>query len=300
MSQFHITREQDADSAEEFYTITRDDGHGIGKLDLEALRRLSDVVTKALKEAEPHVLPDAAEGLEPRGGIGFVRDINGPDGGLMDFQPTRAELQTLAYHYLDRYYIEKLCHAMGYSGSSEWREYDYTWRRFVAIEEVLSPDGVFQPFSAYIEKKKKEVNEDLVDAPTTFGFEVMPSNETVLLTFYGSEEKNVTRCVRMPVAVFRELIKTDLTERVVFDLPQEVVDDIASQTAARITERNERVRQEEQRIAEAWRTNTGVEEHTGDQSNVEFLQALEEMETQQVESEALNARHNSAQEPNRH
>jgi hypothetical protein len=88
-----------------------------------------------------------------------VRTNPKADGETIEFQPTRGELKTLAYHYLDRHFIEKICHAMGYSGSWEWRELEFTWRRFCMIENVLSPDKTMMEFDTYIDRRMIEVDE---------------------------------------------------------------------------------------------------------------------------------------------
>ena len=123
-----------------------------------------DAVDKTTSGNEqPSRLAAEAEGLEPRGMGRFVTgcksDINGADAVLVDFQPTRAELRTLARHYLDRHYNERLCSAMGYSGSWEWREIEFTWRRFCAIEEALSPGKPIKEFDLYIERREAEIDE---------------------------------------------------------------------------------------------------------------------------------------------
>jgi hypothetical protein len=289
----------DEHSSDESYTITRDDGHELGDFDVESLTKLKEALDNALKEATPQSLSAESAGLEPRfaGGfrIGEVHNINGPNAVLMDFKPTRAELETLAYHYLDRHYVEDLCHRMGYSGSSEWREYEYTWKRFRAIEDVLSPDKEYRPFTAYIQKKKQEVDEDLVDAVKTIGFDVMPWEGTIRLSFLGRDYDDSSASVHLTEETFRELLKANPnpSERMVFKLSQEKIDELARQTAERIAERKERVRQTAQRIAETVRMNTEENRDVGDDED--FLRALEEMEHQQDESESNDTKRDSAQ-----
>lgn len=255
MTQFHVSQEHCLETSKTVYTLTHDDGHQIGVFDSESLRELSHVLLQTLREAELQSLSAESAGLEPKivGGfrIGDVHDINGPNAVLMNFTPTRAELETLAYHYLDRHYVEVLCHRMGYSGSSEWREYEYTRRRFQAIEEVLSPDRTYQPFDDYIEKKERGVDEGLVDAVRTFGFEVVPWEGTIRLRFLGRDgDENAAAYVHLTEDTFRELLKANVSERMRFELPQEQIDELARQTAERIAERNEQVRQTQQRIAD--------------------------------------------------
>ena len=98
--------------------------------------------------------------LGPTIGPGFVigshSDINGPDAVLVEFLPTRAELQTLAYHYLDRMFEVLAWGAVGYSGSRESRDLSFSERRFNAIAEALNPNPI-KEFQDYIEKKETEV-----------------------------------------------------------------------------------------------------------------------------------------------
>jgi len=66
-------------------------------------------------------------------------DINDPD-AVTDFRPTRGDLETLAYGYLERHYnILDFC-AYGGIGSSEIEEIRYTRWRFETIAAVLSSD----------------------------------------------------------------------------------------------------------------------------------------------------------------
>ena len=112
--------------------------------------------------------PEECDGLEPlvAGGyaIGCHPDITGPDAVLVEFRPTRAELRTLAYHYLDRYFLEKLCAALGWGGSWEWREIKFTWRRFCAIEEALSPEEPLEEFRVYIDARWAEIDKECREA----------------------------------------------------------------------------------------------------------------------------------------
>ena len=88
-------------------------------------------------------------------------DIYGEDMETVEaeFAPTRGELIVLAHHYLDRYYIEEICHALGYSGSTPLRELVYTWRRFCEIERILSPNETNKNFDMYIAQREAEVDE---------------------------------------------------------------------------------------------------------------------------------------------
>ena len=123
-----------------------------------------DAVNEATTSENEHPSRLAAEceGLEPqvmgRYVIGRKSDINGADAELVDFQPTRAELKTLARHYLDRHYNEQLCSALGYSGSWEWREIEFTWQRFCTIEEAPSPGKPIKEFDLYIERREAEID----------------------------------------------------------------------------------------------------------------------------------------------
>ena len=73
--------------------------------------------TTTSKDKRSGRLAAESEGLEPRIAgnfiIGCVSDINGEDAELVDFKVTRAELKTLAYHYLERHYNEQTCAALG-------------------------------------------------------------------------------------------------------------------------------------------------------------------------------------------
>jgi hypothetical protein len=105
-----------------------------------------------------------SEGLEPLivgdSVVGYESDINGPDAELVDFKPTRAELRTLAYHYLGRYFtVQREFYARGQSGTWEIREDAFTWQRFQSIAEALSPGETIKEFQAYIESKQAEVEE---------------------------------------------------------------------------------------------------------------------------------------------
>lgn len=108
-------------------------------------------------------LPSESEGLEPLIGhgfvIGFESDINGPDAELVAFQPTRAELKTLAHHYLERYFRVQGVHAMGMSGSFEIREEAFSLRRFCSIAEALNPNEPVKEFQEYIAKKWASIDE---------------------------------------------------------------------------------------------------------------------------------------------
>jgi len=107
-------------------------------------------------------LAEESEGLGPLVGPGFIigshSDINGPGAELVDFTPTRAELMTLAYDYLDRYFAVEEIAAVGQSGSWEWRESAFTWRRFESIVEVLSPGKPITEFDDFITKKQAEID----------------------------------------------------------------------------------------------------------------------------------------------
>ncbi|MDY0168573.1 MAG: hypothetical protein RBS80_18635 [Thermoguttaceae bacterium] len=123
--------------------------------------------SSAVEEADQHCpnathLAPESEGLEPLivGDcvIGYESDINGLDAELVDFRPTRAELRTLAHHYLDRYFtVQREFYARGQSGTWEIREDAFTWRRFCAIAEALTPGKTIQEFQEYIESKQAEV-----------------------------------------------------------------------------------------------------------------------------------------------
>jgi len=93
--------------------------------------------------------------------IGPHNDIYGEDRETVEaeFAPTRGELIVLAHHYLDRYYIEELCCAMGYGGSTEQRELYYSWSRFCEIERILSPNETNKNFDMYIAQREAEVDE---------------------------------------------------------------------------------------------------------------------------------------------
>lgn len=111
-------------------------------------------------ESRGRRLPRESEGLEPIVGSGFVigfeSNINGPEAELVSFEPTRAELKTLAYHYLNRYFAVEAVFAMGQSGSFEIRESAYTWRRFTTITDKLSPGRPIKEFEEYIALKTAE------------------------------------------------------------------------------------------------------------------------------------------------
>jgi hypothetical protein len=104
-----------------------------------------------------------SEGLGPFVGEGFVvgyhPDINGPGAVLVDFKPTRAELMTLGYHYLERFFAVQETGATGYSGSFEIREGPFTWRRFESISKALSPDKPIEEFEQYIDRRWTEIDE---------------------------------------------------------------------------------------------------------------------------------------------
>lgn len=108
-------------------------------------------------------IPSEYDGLGPWGeGRFYIAGLpygDGRDARLVDFQPTRDELRTLAYDYLDRHFVEQLCGAMGYGGSLEWRRCEFTWRRFYSIEEALNPDKRGEEFRAYIAHRWAEVDE---------------------------------------------------------------------------------------------------------------------------------------------
>lgn len=81
------------------------------------------------------------------------------DAELVDFTPTRAELKTLAYHYLERYFDVQAIFAMGQSGSWENREASFASSRFGAICEALSPGQSIKEFEEYIGKQWAEIDE---------------------------------------------------------------------------------------------------------------------------------------------
>lgn len=116
-----------------------------------------------------------SEGLGPFVGEGFVvgyhPDINGPDAELADFTPTRAELMTLGYHYLERYFAVQEMGATGYSGSFEIREGPFTWRRFESISEALSPGKPIEEFQQYIDRRWAETEELRREAEKEAGME---------------------------------------------------------------------------------------------------------------------------------
>jgi hypothetical protein len=120
-------------------------------------------------------LAPESEGLGPFqcsiGVIGYESDINGADAVLMDFKPTRGELRTLAYHYLDRYFAVEEMFAMGQSGSWEIRESPFTWRRFCSIAEALSPGKPIKDYESHIAARRAEVNELLQEVESGSGLE---------------------------------------------------------------------------------------------------------------------------------
>ncbi|WP_437222112.1 hypothetical protein SH661x_002637 [Planctomicrobium sp. SH661] len=107
-------------------------------------------------------MAEESEGLGPMvlsfGSIGYEPDINGPGAVLVEFKPTRAELTTLAYYHLDRFFGIQELYAMGQSGSWEIRAAPFSWRRFEAIAEALSP-GTTKEFENYIEQRWKQIDE---------------------------------------------------------------------------------------------------------------------------------------------
>lgn len=116
-----------------------------------------DVVDRVLERAKE------SEGLDPSpcalGLIGYEEDINGPGATLVDFRPTRAELMTLAWDYLRRYFAVEATFATGNSGSFEIRESAFCWRRFESICEALSPDKPIPEFEEFIAQQSKEIEE---------------------------------------------------------------------------------------------------------------------------------------------
>jgi hypothetical protein len=104
-----------------------------------------------------------SEGLEPipcaLGMIGYEEHINGPGATLVDFQPTRAELMTLAWDYLKRYVSVETFQATGNTGSFEIRESAFCWRRFESICEALSPGKPIPEFEEFITQQSKEIDE---------------------------------------------------------------------------------------------------------------------------------------------
>jgi hypothetical protein len=102
-----------------------------------------------------------SEGLDPipcaLGLIGYEQHINGPGATLVDFQPTRAELMTLAWDYLKRYVAVETTFATGNSGSFEIRESLFCWRRFVSITEALSPGKPIPEFEEFIAQHSNEI-----------------------------------------------------------------------------------------------------------------------------------------------
>lgn len=109
------------------------------------------------------IMASESQGLEPiffTGGVmGYHSEINGPGAMLSDFKPTRAELMTLGYHYLDRHFAVEEIFATGNSGSWEIRESPFTWRRFCSIAEAISPDKPIEEFQDFIDKRQAEVDE---------------------------------------------------------------------------------------------------------------------------------------------
>ena len=102
------------------------------------------------------------EGLGPLVGpnkelVGYREYIHGPGSVLTDFRPTRAELRTLAYDYLERCAVVSVMSGAGHSGSSEWREQEFTWKRFLSIASCLNPDGPDPEFQAMITRINCEV-----------------------------------------------------------------------------------------------------------------------------------------------
>jgi hypothetical protein len=91
--------------------------------------------------------------------VGYHPDINGPGTELVDFTPTRAELMTLGYHYLERFFAVQEMGANGYSGSFEVREGPFTWRRFKSISEALSPGKPIEEFQQHIDRRWAEIDE---------------------------------------------------------------------------------------------------------------------------------------------
>jgi len=108
-------------------------------------------------------LAPESEGLEPLGGNGFVigheENINGEGAELVAFEPTKAELKTLAYNYLDRFFAVQSTFAFGCSGSFEIREAPFCWRRFLSIAKALSPGKPIKEFEEEIERRWAEIDE---------------------------------------------------------------------------------------------------------------------------------------------
>lgn len=106
-------------------------------------------------------LAPESDGLEPvfvgrHIVLGCEADINGPDAEIVDFEPTRGELKTLAYHYLSRFFTVQ---GLGQSGSFEIRESVFSWRRFESIAETLSPGQTIKEFEDYINRRWAEIKE---------------------------------------------------------------------------------------------------------------------------------------------
>lgn len=121
-----------------------------------------DFLDEQSPQPEKHFAPET-EGLGPlvQEGtvIGYFGDINGPETDLVAFQPTRAELRTLAQHYLERFFRVQDIHAMGMSGSWEIREEAFAERRFLSIAETLNSEEPMKEFQEYIDKRWAEIDE---------------------------------------------------------------------------------------------------------------------------------------------
>ena len=81
------------------------------------------------------------------------------DGEFVDFQLTRAELTTLAWHYLNRYFAEQLRAASEFNTLFEGVESGFAWCRFCSIREALCSEHLSTRCERYIDLRLIEVEE---------------------------------------------------------------------------------------------------------------------------------------------
>lgn len=119
----------------------------------------ADTKNDTEQDDEDDLLAVLFAGLEKAAWNGDQTQMAAESEGMVDFKLTRAELMTLGYHYLDRYFAVEELYAIGHRGSWEIRESSSTWRRFISIARAISPGKPIKEFEDYISQEVATINE---------------------------------------------------------------------------------------------------------------------------------------------